>query len=207
MRIRHVEELASELIISQNQYWGRHRSEVEDEPVASLEDLEWADGVAFGTPTRFGNVAAQLKQFMDQAGRLWQEGKLADKVATAFTASMTTHGGQVDDPRPQQHPLPLGHAHPPARLHGRRGVQRGGQPVWHLVHEREEGRGPDEKTLAVARYQGQRLARYAAVVAAAREADAFRVKRPRPERFQQPRSTETAPAQPSRCCSLGAERL
>jgi NAD(P)H dehydrogenase (quinone) len=94
VRIRHVEELASELVISQNQYWGRHRSEVEDEPVASLEDLEWADGVAFGTPTRFGNVAAQLKQFMDQAGRLWQEGKLADKVATAFTASMTTHGGQ-----------------------------------------------------------------------------------------------------------------
>jgi NAD(P)H dehydrogenase (quinone) len=68
-RLRHVEELASELLISQNQYWGRHRSEVEDEPVASLEDLEWADGVAFGTPTRFGNVAAQLKQFMDQAGR------------------------------------------------------------------------------------------------------------------------------------------
>ena len=74
VRLRHVEELASELVISQNQYWGRHRSEVEDEPVASLEDLEWADGVAFGTPTRFGNVAAQLKQFMDQAGRLWQEG-------------------------------------------------------------------------------------------------------------------------------------
>lgn len=43
--------------------------------------------------------------------------------------------------------------------------------------------GPDEKALAVARYQGQRLARYAAIVAAAREADAFRVKRPRPERF------------------------
>lgn len=94
MRLRHVEELASELVISQNQYWGRHRSEVEDEPVASLEDLEWADGVALGTPTRFGNVAAQLEQFMDQAGRLWQQGKLADKVATAFTSSMTTHGGQ-----------------------------------------------------------------------------------------------------------------
>jgi NAD(P)H dehydrogenase (quinone) len=53
---------------------------------------------------RFGNVAAQLKQFMDEAGRLWQEGKLADKVATAFTASMTTHGGAgVDDHCPQQH--------------------------------------------------------------------------------------------------------
>jgi NADPH-dependent FMN reductase len=147
VRLRHVEELVSELVISQNQYWGRHRSEVEDEPVASLEDLEWADGVAFGTPTRFGNVAAQLKQFMDQAGGLWQEGKLADKVATAFTASMTTHGGAgVDDPCPQQHPLPLGHAHPPARLHGERGVQRRWQPVWHLVHEREEGRGSRQES-------------------------------------------------------------
>src|SRR4029453_14420066 len=51
VRLRHVEELGAELVISQNQYWGRHRSEVEDEPVASLDDLEWADGVAFGTPT------------------------------------------------------------------------------------------------------------------------------------------------------------
>jgi NAD(P)H dehydrogenase (quinone) len=76
---RHVEELASEPLFSQIQYWGRHRSIVSDEPIATLEDLEWADGVASGTPTRFGNVAAQLKQFIDQAGRLWQEGKLADK--------------------------------------------------------------------------------------------------------------------------------
>ena len=60
VRRRHVEELASELLISQNQHWGRHRSIVSDEPVATLDDLEWADGVAFGTPTRFGNVAAQL---------------------------------------------------------------------------------------------------------------------------------------------------
>jgi NAD(P)H dehydrogenase (quinone) len=94
VRRRHVEELASELLISQDQYWGRHRSVVSDEPVAALDELEWADGVAFGTPTRFGKVAAQLKQFIDQAGRLWQEGKLADKVATTFTSSQTPHGGQ-----------------------------------------------------------------------------------------------------------------
>jgi NAD(P)H dehydrogenase (quinone) len=62
VRLRHVEELAPEL--SQNQAWGRHRSEVTDEPTASRGDLEWADGIAFGTPTRFGNVAAQLKMFL-----------------------------------------------------------------------------------------------------------------------------------------------
>ena len=74
VRLRHVEELASELMISQNQYWGRHRSQVAEAPVATLDDLEWADGVAFGSPTRFGNVAAQLKQFMDQAGRCGRRG-------------------------------------------------------------------------------------------------------------------------------------
>jgi NAD(P)H dehydrogenase (quinone) len=184
VRIRHVEELASELIISQNQYWGRHRSEVEDEPVASLEDLEWADGVAFGTPTRFGNVAAQLKQFMDQAGRLWQEGKLADKVATAFTASMTTHGGQESTILALSNTLyhwgmlilPLGYTASEV-------FNAGGNPYGTSYTSGKRVEGPDERALAVARYQGQRLARYAAVVAAAREADAFRVKRPRPERF------------------------
>jgi hypothetical protein len=96
-----------------------------------------ADGVAFDTPTRFGNVAAQLKQFMNQAGQLWQEGKLADKVATAFTGlDDDARGAGVDDPCPQQHPLSLRRAHPPARLHSERGVQRRRQPVRHLVHER-----------------------------------------------------------------------
>jgi NAD(P)H dehydrogenase (quinone) len=71
VRLRHVEELASELLISQNQHWGRHRSRVSDAPIAAPDDPERADGIAFATPTRFGNVAAQLKQFIDQAGRLW----------------------------------------------------------------------------------------------------------------------------------------
>jgi NAD(P)H dehydrogenase (quinone) len=184
VRIRHVEELASEQLISQNQYWGRHRSEVEDEPDASLEDLEWADGVAFGTPTRFGNVAAQLKQFMDQAGRLWQEGKLADKVATAFTASMTTHGGQESTILALNNTLyhwgmlilPLGYT-------VREVFAAGGNP-YGTSYTSGRSLVPDEKALAVARYQGQRLARYAAVVAAAHEDDAFSVKRPRPERFE-----------------------
>ncbi|HXY26791.1 MAG TPA: hypothetical protein VEH82_00750 [Acidimicrobiales bacterium] len=51
VRLRPVEELASEMLISQNQAWGRHRSEVSNEPTAALDDLEWADGIAFGTPT------------------------------------------------------------------------------------------------------------------------------------------------------------
>jgi NAD(P)H dehydrogenase (quinone) len=187
VRVRHVEELASELMVSQNQYWGRHRSQVENQPVATLEDLEWADGVAFGTPTRFGNVAAQLKQFIDQAGQLWQEGKLADKVATAFTSSQTVHGGQETTILALNNTLyhwgmlimPLGYT-----------VQEvfaaGGNPYGSSFVAGHTVTGPDEHALAVATYQGQRLARYAAVIANAHRAGAFAVRRPSTDRF--PRS-------------------
>jgi len=184
VRVRHVEELASEMLISQNQHWGRHRSEVEDEPVATLDDLEWADGVAFGTPTRFGNVAAQLKQFMDQAGNLWQEGKLADKVGTAFTASMTAHGGQESTILALNNSLyhwgmlilPLGYTVSEV-------FNAGGNPYGTSYTSGKNVTGPGAEALAVARYQGQRLARYAEVVSAAREAGGFEERRPRPERF------------------------
>ena len=128
VRLRHVEELASELLISQSQYWGRHRSQVAEAPVATLDDLEWADGFAFGTPTRFGNVAAQLKQFIDQAGQLWQQGKLADKVGDGLHFLSNARRPGVDDPRPQQHALSLGSADPPARLHGHEVFAAGGNP-------------------------------------------------------------------------------
>jgi NAD(P)H dehydrogenase (quinone) len=184
VRLRHVEESASELLISQNQHWGRHRAEMEDEPIATLEDLEWADGVAFGTPTRFGNVSAQLKQFMDQAGRLWQEGKLADRVGTAFTASMTAHGGQESTILALNNTLyhwgmvilPLGYTVSEV-------FNAGGNPYGTSFTSGKSVEGPDAKALAVARYQGRRLARYATVIAAARDEDAFSVRRPRPERF------------------------
>src|SRR5438552_15437099 len=94
VRLRPVAELSEEQRISIDQYWGRHRSAVDEGPLAQIEDLEWADGIAFGTPTRFGNVAAQLKVFLDLAGELWQQGRLIDKVLTSFTSSQTDHGGQ-----------------------------------------------------------------------------------------------------------------
>jgi NAD(P)H dehydrogenase (quinone) len=63
-------------------------------PEATHEDLEWADAYIFGTPTRFGNIAAQLKQFIDTTSGLWSQGKLADKVVAAFTSASSDHGGQ-----------------------------------------------------------------------------------------------------------------
>ncbi|MEU7755601.1 NAD(P)H-dependent oxidoreductase [Micromonospora sp. NPDC049101] len=57
-------------------------------------DLAWADGIALGTPARFGNVAAELKRFIDGTHPLWAEGGLTDKAVTGFTAAASTHGGQ-----------------------------------------------------------------------------------------------------------------
>jgi NAD(P)H dehydrogenase (quinone) len=184
VRLRHVEELASELVISQSQYWGRHRSQVAGAPVATLDDLEWADGVAFGSPTRFGNVAAQLKQFIDQAGQLWQEGKLAEKVGTSFTSSQTTHGGQESTILALNNTLyhwgmlilPLGYT-----VH--EVFAAGGNPYGTSFTSDHTVTGPDELTLALARYQGQRLARYASVIADARRAGRFDFKRPSPQSF------------------------
>ena len=158
VRLRHVEELAPEMLISQNQAWGRHRSEVSDEPIASLGDLEWADGIAFGTPTRFGNVAAQLKMFVDQAGQLWEEGKLINKVMTAFTSSQTDHGGQ------ESTILALANTfyHWGAIvLHGPRGLRRRRQPIRRVVHQRHPSGSPRSRGMAVAVSQGRRLARVA----------------------------------------------
>ncbi len=63
-------------------------------PAPSLDDLEWAHGIALGTPARFGNVAAELKRFIDSTHPLWAEGKLVDKPVVGFTAAASAHGGQ-----------------------------------------------------------------------------------------------------------------
>ena len=93
VRLRHVEELAPQEVIEGQEEWLEHTREVADEPRATPEDVVWADAVLFGTPTRFGNVASQLKQFLDMLGPQWGEGKLADKTYAGSTAAKTAHGG------------------------------------------------------------------------------------------------------------------
>jgi len=63
-------------------------------PVAAVSDLEAADAVFFGTPTRFGNMCGQMRQFLDATGSLWAKGALVGKVGSVFTSSGTPHGGQ-----------------------------------------------------------------------------------------------------------------
>ena len=94
VRLRKVTELAPDEVISSVPEWDRHREETKDLPVATPEDVVWADVVLLGSPTRFGNVSAQLKQFIDTLGPQWGQGLLADKVYAGFTSSKTEHGGQ-----------------------------------------------------------------------------------------------------------------
>ena len=63
-------------------------------PVATVDELSRYDAVIFGTPTRFGNMCAQMRNFLDQTGRLWQHGDLVGKVGSVFTSTATQHGGQ-----------------------------------------------------------------------------------------------------------------
>lgn len=93
-RLRRVRELAPQSAIDSNDAWYAHVAATDNVPLAEVDDLVWADVVIFGAPTRYGNVPSQFQQFLDVTGPVWSEGKLADKVYTAFTSSMTPHGGQ-----------------------------------------------------------------------------------------------------------------
>ncbi|MGP4021238.1 NAD(P)H:quinone oxidoreductase [Saccharopolyspora sp. 5N708] len=94
VKLLKVAELASEEAIASNQGWADHVKATQDVPVATSDDILWADAVIFGSPTRFGNVASQIKQFIDSLGGLWARGLLANKVYSGFTATATAHGGQ-----------------------------------------------------------------------------------------------------------------
>ncbi len=62
-------------------------------PIATVADLAEADAIIFGTPTRFGNMSAQMRAFLDQTGKLWAEGALINKVGSVFTSTASQHGG------------------------------------------------------------------------------------------------------------------
>jgi NAD(P)H dehydrogenase (quinone) len=93
VRLRQVAELAPREAIESQDAWKAHVEATRDEPRATPDDVVWADAVLFGSPTRFGNVASQLKQFLDMLGPQWGQGLLADKTYAGFTAAQTQHGG------------------------------------------------------------------------------------------------------------------
>lgn len=168
IRLRKVAELAPPEAINANPAWSQHLQDTADVTEARLDDLAWADVVLFGTPTRFGNPASQLRAFIDTTGPLWFEGKLADKVYSAFTASNTAHGGQ------ESTILTLGNTFyhwggvivPPGYTDP---VQfKSGNP-YGTSHVAGEG-SPNDVTLEAARYQARRAVNTAAALKAGRAA-------------------------------------
>lgn len=162
VRLRRVAELAPDAAIDSNPDWRAHVDATKNSvPVAELDDLSWANAYAFGSPTRFGNVTAQLKQFIDTTGKLWQEGVLSDKPATSFTSSANRHGGQESTILSLNNVfyhwgcliVPPGYTDPLL-------YASGGNP-YGVSWPSGEGDGPDEATLEAARYQGRRLTDFA----------------------------------------------
>jgi NAD(P)H dehydrogenase (quinone) len=161
VRLRRVAELAPDSAIEQNPQWRRHADATTSITQASVEDLAWADAFAFGTPTRFGAPAAQLKQFIDQAGGLWREGRLADKPVTAFTSAFNRHGSEATI-------LSLGNVFyhwgaliVPPGFTDPVVYAAGGNPYGTSSVTGPTGDGPDAAALDAARYQGRRLAQTA----------------------------------------------
>lgn len=89
-----VKETAPEAAIKSNAKWAKYVEETGDAAEATTGDLEWADAIIFGTPTRYGNPTSQLRAFIDQTGGLWARGALVNKICSSFTSTSTAHGGQ-----------------------------------------------------------------------------------------------------------------
>lgn len=94
VRVRHITEITDPSVFENNPAWSGNYEATKDLPAASVDDIEWADAVIFGAPTRFSNVPASFQAFIDSLGGAWAQGKLANKVYAAWTSSQTLHGGQ-----------------------------------------------------------------------------------------------------------------
>jgi NAD(P)H dehydrogenase (quinone) len=94
VRLRKVRETAPEGVIKAQEAWSAQAERTAHIEEATPEDLEWANAYLFSTPTRYGGAASQMRSFIDTLGPLWQEGKLANKPATAMTSAQNPHGGQ-----------------------------------------------------------------------------------------------------------------
>ncbi|MBD1873863.1 NAD(P)H:quinone oxidoreductase [Nodosilinea sp. FACHB-131] len=93
--LRRVQEFdAVNQIIDQNEAARAVREQQQQIPVCTVDDLKQADGVVFGSPTRYGNMTAQMKQLFDSTASLWLNGDMEGKPAGVFTATASTHGGQ-----------------------------------------------------------------------------------------------------------------
>ena len=138
-----------------------------DVPICSVEELPSADAVLFGTPTRFGNMCGQMRQFLDGTGQLWAKGALVGKVGSVFASSATQHGGQ-ESTILSFHTTLLHHGMVvvglPYAFQGQMRIDEitGGSPYGSSTIAGGKGeRMPSENELAAARFQGKHVAEIA----------------------------------------------
>jgi NAD(P)H:quinone oxidoreductase type IV len=144
-------------------------------PVAKPTQLAEADAIIFGTPTRFGNMAAQMRNFLDQTGGLWANGALVGKVGSVFTSTASQHGGH-ETTLVSFHTTLLHHGmivvglpYTEPRLTNMAEIS-GGTPYGASTLTGIDGsRQPSENELAIARFQGRRVAQIANELIAGRK--------------------------------------
>lgn len=137
-------------------------------PIATVAELPDYDAIILGVPTRFGNMPAQMKNFLDQTGGLWFQGKLIGKVGSVFTSTATQHGGQ-ESTMLSTHTVLLHHGMVivglPYAYQGQMGVKElvGGSPYGaSTIADGDGSRQPSASDLAGARFQGRHVAGIAA---------------------------------------------
>ena len=141
-------------------------------PIAKVDELANYDAIIFGTPTRFGNMCSQMRNFLDQTGGLWMKGSLVGKVGSVFTSTATQHGGQETTITSfhitllHQGMIIVGVPYTETRLNNMDEIS-GGSPYGASTLARSDGsRQPSENELAIARYQGKHVAEIATKLSA-----------------------------------------
>lgn len=165
--VKRVPELVPEDIARQH-----HFKLDQAAPIATTAELADYDAIIIGVPTRFGNMPAQMKNFLDQTGGLWAQGKLVGKVGSVFTSTATQHGGQ-ESTILSTHTVLLHHGMVivglPYAFQGQMTLAEisGGSPYGASTIAGGDGsRQPSENELAGARYQGRHVAQIANKLAA-----------------------------------------
>ena len=137
-------------------------------PIATVDELPNYDAIIFGVPTRFGNMAGQMRNFLDQTGGLWAAGKLIGKVGSVFVSTATQHGGQETTITSfhttllHQGMVIVGVPYAESKLMDISQVS-GGSPYGASTIAGSDGsRKPSEAELAIAKYQGKHVAEIAA---------------------------------------------
>ena len=162
VRLRRTREFVADEVMDRSPGWRDAADSMNSRHEAPTEaDAEWADAIVFGSPSRFGAPAAELKAYIDSLGGLWFQGRLNGKAASAFASSSTMHGGNettiLSLYAPAAHLgmiiVPTGYADP---ILFEAGTPYGASSVSENI-----AKGPSPSDLAVARFQGRRVAQVA----------------------------------------------